>query len=192
MRPDLEASLTTFETPDATFFHEEATCNCCPNVVVEVSSRWRPKDLAALAESYTVGSIGGISCALGFNLDTGKGRTATVSVWRTDIDVSYDIVCSRDVDAIPFRDATGCALAGALESRVDDFLGPDARDRIDDQDRKNEDRGRFQVTRPSARRGGRDIGCTEIREEEGNRYSPGRKAEADRSPHEWSGPPCAF
>jgi hypothetical protein len=71
MYADRDLSLDTFETPDASFYHEESMCDC-PGVVVEVSSKWEPKDLEKLAEPYTEGSGGSINCVLGFDIDAGS------------------------------------------------------------------------------------------------------------------------
>lgn len=138
MQLDQDASLATIETPDASFFHEEAVFGW-PGLVIEVNSSWRSKDLASLAEAYTMGSIGGINCVLGFDINPGDGKLATVSVWRTDmLDYnkcpSLDLFCSHDVDAAPFRNAAGVAQSGSLELRLEDLLGPDAQDRMSPRD----------------------------------------------------------
>ncbi|CZT15717.1 uncharacterized protein RCC_01551 [Ramularia collo-cygni] len=123
--------VETFATPDATFFHEETTHDS-PGIVVEVKSRWWPKNLASLAEAYTIGSMGRINCVIGFDISTGQGKLATVSIWRPDLDETGTLTCSNNADAVMFRDATGDdQIGGSLEILLEDLLVDDARDRID-------------------------------------------------------------
>lgn len=102
------------------------------------------KILKRLADSYVVDSRHRIRCVIGFDLPKrprkGRGRhteersavkeekarAATVSVWRCVIVSEEDGkevgTSSCDLNAVPFRSASGDACDGALKLDISDFL----------------------------------------------------------------------
>ena len=133
-----EAEVVVRRSPDATFFHPSALL---PPLVVEVSYSQQRKELPRLAESYIVDSQHAIRCVIGLDIpyaEKKKSRVlrkdefakeekaATGSVWRpsTEADEDGDEVgiCRQDMDASPFRTASGEPCTGVLELALSDLL----------------------------------------------------------------------
>lgn len=86
-----EEGVETFQhEPDAVFEHIDAQY---PGVVIEVSFTQKRKDLARLADSYTLGSGGNIRVVVGLDIEyktPGKdsSKRATMSLWRPKCNIT--------------------------------------------------------------------------------------------------------
>ncbi|KAF7192081.1 hypothetical protein HII31_06467 [Pseudocercospora fuligena] len=120
-------------SPDYSYYGDIEEGGNMPTLVVEVSYSQQKKDLPRLAESYIIDSKHAIRCVLGLDItysnakgEAPKDHTATVSVWRPDIEYGADGeeigVCACDVHEMPFRGSQGITCEGEVQLTLSDLL----------------------------------------------------------------------
>jgi hypothetical protein len=82
---DAPPGTTSKYEPDASFQHDDAKY---PGVIIEVSYSHKQKKLSRLAKDYLLDSNANVQVVIGVDIEYGKekrSRTATLSVWRTQL-----------------------------------------------------------------------------------------------------------